>query len=106
MSRQSHANSDGSRLKVSHFAHHDHIGVMPQDASQPPREIKSDFRHNLHLCNPLHFIFHGILDGDNFTFSCVNAIQTGIKSGCFSASSGAREKYNAVGFLYQAFKDS
>src|SRR3989338_3044262 len=101
MAGQGSAYGDFRGFKVTYFAHHHNIRVMPQKVPQPLRKGQSDFRMNLHLDNALQLIFDGVFQGDYFSFLVIQFVQTGVKGGGFSASRRAGQKYDAIRRLEQ-----
>jgi hypothetical protein len=51
-------------LLVADLAHHDRVGVVPQDRPEPRREGQPDLGVHLDLVHARHVVLDRVLDGD------------------------------------------
>src|SRR5713226_1326491 len=93
---QRRANGNLRGLQVADFPDHDHVRVLAQDVAQPHRERQPDVRAHCDLVDPLEFILHRLLDGDDSLLHRVDRAQERIKRSGFSRAGGPRDQHDAV----------
>src|SRR6266581_3515331 len=76
--RERGLHGDVGRLRVAYLAHHDLVGIVPQDRAQPPREgepllfVDRDLQHSGEL------VFHRVLDRDDLVLAVVDLRDGGV----------------------------
>jgi len=90
---------DARRLHVSNFPDHDDVGRLAQHGTECRRESHSHICIHLNLVDPVHLVFHRILNGDDLTVRTVDGVQTSVKRSRFARPGGAGDKQNAIGQL-------
>jgi len=71
---------------ITNLADENGIRILPQDCPQGSRKSQAGLFIDLHLTDAIHFIFDGILDGDNVDRLLPDLIDEGIKRCRLSAA--------------------
>ena len=86
-------------LKVTHFPHHDDIGVLTKKGAQGLGKGHSHrFLHG-HLHDTLDIKLHWVFDSQKLDPGFVDPAQTGVESRGLAATRGARHHKNTVRLL-------
>ena len=73
-------NGDLRGLVVADFAHHDLVGVVAQDGTQPARKGQSLFFVHGNLRDALELVFDRIFDGDDLVLIGLDLVDRGIQA--------------------------
>ncbi len=74
-------NSDICGLKVSNFAYHDHIRVLPQNCAETFSKGHISFQINLGLPDSFHVILNRILNRKNIARGVIQLVQASVERG-------------------------
>src|SRR3989338_9890091 len=96
MSRQRGVHRELRRFLVANLAHHDDIGILAKDVTQPRNKIIADFRTDLRLVKPLDEVLDRILETDYVNPLLVQDLQEGVKRRGLAGARRPGDKYHAV----------
>ena len=88
---------DLGRLQIADLTDHDHVGVLPDDVTEPGREGEADLRPDRDLVDAFQLVFDRVLDGDDLEVRAVDLVEAGVERGGFPGAGGTRDQDNAVG---------
>ena len=74
---------DVGGLGIPDFPDHDDVGSLAEHGAEGGPEGHSDFRLHHHLVDAGQFVFHRILDRDDFLVRLVDHIEAGVERGGF-----------------------
>lgn len=93
------------RFGVADFTDHDHIGIVPEKGSEGFLEIDFVAGVDLALCDALHFVFDGILDGEDIQRRVGEQVSDGGIEGCgFSGAGRAGQEDEPIGMFEDPFE--
>src|SRR5947209_11558164 len=102
VARERGLHSDVGRLRVAYLAHHDLVGVVPQDGAQPARDGEPLLLVDRDLQHAGELVFHRILDRDDLVLAVVDFRDGGVERGGLAAAGGPGDEQHSVGFVRQA----
>jgi hypothetical protein len=88
---------DLGRLPVADLAHHDDVGILPQERTKRAGEGEADLRMHVHLMDAAYLVLDRIFGGQNVQVGGVDAVQAGIKGGGLAAAGRSGHENDAVG---------
>jgi hypothetical protein len=83
------AHADLRRLRVAHFADHDHVRVLAQERAQRGREVHADRMAHLHLVQTLEAVLDRILDRRDVDGGRVDQVEAGVQSRALARARGS-----------------
>ncbi len=90
---------DAGCFNVTHFADHDHVGILSNNRSECRGKRQSNLGFGLDLIDPLELVLDRVFDGDDLSIGCVDLMQRRIERGAFTASGRAGDQDDAMGLL-------
>ena len=84
------------RFAVTNFPDQDHVGIVPQDASQARGERQPDLRMDLDLADAGRVVFDGIFDRDDLESRILDRVERRIKRRRFAASGRPGDEHDPV----------
>src|SRR5258706_176940 len=100
--RECGLHGDVGRLRVAYLAHHDLVGIVPQDGAQPPRESEPLLFVDRDLQHAGELVFHRVLDRDDLVLAVVDLRDGGVERGGLAAAGGPGDEQHSVGLGGQA----
>jgi len=86
----------GNGFMITHFPHHNHVRVRPQESSHSRGKVKTDFSVNLHLPKSFLGYFHGVFRCPDFGLRLVDVMERCVQCRRFTASCGSYHQDNAI----------
>ena len=102
VARKRSLHRDLGSLLVADFTNQNHVGIVPQDRTQPAGEGQPGLLRDLDLVHPPQLVLDRILDGDDLPLRIVDLLQGGIEGRRLAATGGARDQDNPVRQLQHA----
>src|SRR5213592_2764259 len=102
VSRERGLHGDIGRLRVAYLAHHDLVGIVPQDGAQPARESEALLLVDRDLQHAGELVFHRVLDRDDLVLAVVDLRDGGVERGRLAAAGGPGDEQHPVGLVRQA----
>ena len=89
---------DAGGFRITDFADHHHVWILPQDGAQPGGKAQADLGVHLRLAQAIDGIFHRVFHGQDVAAAIIQQFQPGIECRCLAAACGPRHQHQAVGF--------
>jgi hypothetical protein len=86
-------------FQVAHFADHDDVRILADDAAQRVGEVQPDLRLGLDLVDALDLVFDRVLDGDDLDVGRVELAQRGVQRGGLAGAGRAGDQQDPVRLL-------
>ena len=99
MARECGAETDLGRLLVANLAHHDDVGILPQESAQGRRERQPDLSLDLHLVHSLELVLDRVFDRADIDLGLVELVEARIERRRLAAAGGSGHQCQAVGRL-------